>query len=68
MAAFTGETATCPQPATSIVLHRIVAEVPEHQGGQHRHDDRQRRSRLLEKLGVSSVTELMRLAFDRPAE
>ena len=28
----------------------------------------QHRSRLLEKLGVSSMTELMRLTFDRPAE
>jgi len=28
----------------------------------------QHRSRLLEKFGVSSVTELMRLAFERPAE
>ena len=28
----------------------------------------QHRSRLLEKLGVGSVTELMRLTFDRPAE
>jgi len=28
----------------------------------------QHRSRLLEKLGVSSVTELMRLTFDRSAE
>jgi two-component system response regulator DctR len=28
----------------------------------------QHRSRLLEKLGVSSVTELMRLTLDRPAE
>jgi FixJ family two-component response regulator len=28
----------------------------------------QHRSRLLEKLGVSSVTELMRLTFDRPTE
>ena len=28
----------------------------------------QHRSRLLEKLGVSSVTELMRLSFDRSAE
>jgi FixJ family two-component response regulator len=28
----------------------------------------QHRSRVLEKLGVSSVTELMRLTFDRPTE
>jgi two-component system response regulator DctR len=28
----------------------------------------QHRSRLLEKLGVGSVTELMRLTFERPAE
>jgi FixJ family two-component response regulator len=28
----------------------------------------QHRSRLLEKLGVSSVTELMRLTFERPSE
>jgi two-component system response regulator DctR len=28
----------------------------------------QHRSRLLEKLGVSSATELMRLTFERPAE
>ena len=28
----------------------------------------QHRSRLLEKLGVSSITELMRLHAERPAE
>ncbi|MET0540835.1 MAG: response regulator [Variovorax sp.] len=28
----------------------------------------QHRSRLLEKLGVGSITELMRLSFDRPAD
>ena len=28
----------------------------------------QHRSRLLQKLGVSSMTELMRLTFDRRAE
>ena len=28
----------------------------------------QHRSRLLEKLGVGSVTELLRLTLDRPAE
>jgi DNA-binding NarL/FixJ family response regulator len=28
----------------------------------------QHRSRVLEKLGVGSVTELMRLTFDRPDE